>query len=147
MSPTGTLRVITVGPGIEIPAEELSIRYVRSSGPGGQNVNKTSSKAVVRWNVRSAAGVRDDVKGRFVARFASRITAAGDILITSDRHRDQPRNLEDCVAKLRAMLVEVAVPPTRRKPTRPGRAARERRIGEKKTRGAVKSLRRPVHSD
>ena len=139
--------MITLRPGIEVPAEELEIRYVRSSGPGGQNVNKTSTKAVVRWNVRGAAGVRDDVKGRFVARFASRITAAGDILITSDRYRDQPRNLEDCVAKLRAMLEEVATAPIQRKATRPGRGARERRIQTKKTRGAVKSLRRPVESD
>jgi len=139
--------VITVRPGIEVPADELEIRYVRSSGPGGQNVNKTSTKAVVRWNVRGAAGVRDDVKGRFVARFASRVTAAGDILITSDRYRDQPRNLEDCLAKLAAMLEEVAVAPTRRKPTRPGRAARERRIVAKKTRGSVKSLRGRVDND
>jgi len=139
--------VITLRPGIAVPAEELEIRYVRSSGPGGQNVNKTSTKAVVRWNVRSATGIRDDVKGRFVARFASRITAAGDILITSDRHRDQPRNLEDCIAKLRAMLEEVATAPIKRKATRPGRAARERRIQSKKTRGAVKSLRRHVDSD
>ena len=139
--------MITLRPGIEVPAEELEIRYVRSSGPGGQNVNKTSTKAVVRWNVRSAAGVRDDVKGRFVARFASRVTAAGDILITSDRYRDQPRNLEDCLAKLAAMLEEVAVAPTKRKPTRPGRAARERRIVAKKTRGSVKSLRGRVDSD
>lgn len=139
--------MITLRPGIEVPADELEIRYVRSSGPGGQNVNKTSTKAVVRWNVRSAAAVRDDVKGRFVARFASRITAAGDILITSDRYRDQPRNLEDCIAKLRAMLEEVATAPTRRKPTRPGRAARERRIVAKKTRGTVKSLRGRVDSD
>jgi len=139
--------VIAVAPGIEVPAVELEIRYVRSSGPGGQNVNKTSTKAVVRWNVRSAAGVRDDVKGRFVARFASRITAAGDILVTSDRFRDQPRNLEDCLAKLAAMLTEVAVAPTRRKATRPGRAAKERRIQTKKTRGAVKSLRGRIDLD
>lgn len=139
--------MITLRPGIEVPAEELEIRYVRSSGPGGQNVNKTSTKAVVRWNVRGASGVRDDVKGRFVARFASRVTSAGDILITSDRYRDQPRNLEDCLAKLAAMLEEVAVAPTRRKPTRPGRAARERRIVAKKTRGSVKSLRGRVDTD
>ena len=139
--------MITLRPGIKVPAEELEIRYVRSSGPGGQNVNKTSTKAVVRWNVRSAAGVRDDVKGRFVERFASRVTAAGDVLITSDRHRDQPRNLQDCLAKLAAMLEEVATAPIKRKATRPGRAARERRIVAKKTRGSVKSLRGRVDND
>ncbi len=140
-------RAIVVRPGIEIPERELEVRYVRSSGPGGQNVNKTSTKAVVRWNVRSAAAVRDDVKARFLARFASRVTDAGDVLVTSDRYRDQPRNLADCLERLAGMLEEVAVAPVRRKPTRPGRAARERRLGAKKTRGAVKSMRRRVDSD
>lgn len=139
--------MITVAPGIRVPAHELEIRYVRSSGPGGQNVNKTSSKAVVRWNVRSAGDVRDDVKARFLARYASRVTTDGDILITSERHRDQPRNLEDCLAKLGAMLAAVAVAPIKRRATKPGRAAKERRIQSKKTRGAVKSMRGRVDSD
>lgn len=139
--------MIRLAPGIAISGEELEITYVRSSGPGGQNVNKTSSKAVVRWNVRSAPGVRDDVKARFFVRFASRVTAAGDVILTSDRHRDQPRNLEDCLGKLAAMLAEVAVAPVRRKATQPGRAARERRIVAKKTRGSVKSMRGKVRGD
>jgi ribosome-associated protein len=139
--------VIFVRPGVQVGEDELEVRYVRSSGPGGQNVNKTSTKAVVRWNVRSAPNLRDDVKARFLARFSSRITAAGDLLVTSDRFRDQPRNLEDCLAKLSAMLEEVAVAPVARKPTRPGRAAKERRITAKKTRGSVKSLRGRVDAD
>lgn len=139
--------MISLGPGIEVGPGELEIRYVRSSGPGGQNVNKTSTKAVVRWNVRSAAGLRDDVKGRFLARFASRLTSGGDLIVTSDRFRDQPRNLQDCLDRIAAMLGEVATPPRRRKPTRPGRAARERRIQSKKNRGAVKSLRGRVSGD
>ncbi len=134
-------------PEVEVPAGELEISYVRSSGPGGQNVNKTSTKAVVRWNVRASAALRDDVRARFLARFASRVTAAGDILVTSDRYRDQPRNLDDCVAKLAGMLAEVAAAPRRRRPTRPGRAARERRIAAKKTRASIKSLRGRVDSD
>lgn len=139
--------MITIAPGIHVGEDELDISYVRSSGPGGQNVNKTSTKAVVRWNARSATGLRDDVKARFLARFAPRITTAGDVIVTSDRYRDQPRNLEDCLAKLGAMLAEVAVAPVRRKPTRPGAGARERRIRAKKSRGATKSLRRGVASD
>jgi ribosome-associated protein len=139
--------VIFVRPGAAICEAELDVSYVRSSGPGGQNVNKTSTKAVVRWNVRSATNLRDDVKARFLARFASRVTDAGDVLVTSDRYRDQPRNLEDCITKLRAMLEEVAVAPIPRKPTRPGRAARERRITAKKTRGATKSLRGRIDYD
>lgn len=139
--------MIFVRPGVAVGEAELAITYVRSSGPGGQNVNKTSTKAVVRWNVRSAPNLRDDVKARFLARFASRVTDAGDVLITSDRYRDQPRNLEDCLAKLRAMLEEVAVAPVPRRKTRPGRAARERRILAKKSRGTTKSLRGRVDPD
>lgn len=134
-------------PGARVDAGELEVTYVRSSGPGGQNVNKTASKAVVRWNVRSSAALREDVRARFLVRFASRITAAGDILVTSDRHRDQPRNLEDCLAKLDAMVAEVAVAPRKRRPTRPGAGARERRLTAKKTRGAVKNLRGRVDGD
>jgi ribosome-associated protein len=133
--------------GIEIDEDELEVTWVRSSGPGGQNVNKTSTKAVVRWNVRGSAGLADDVKSRFLARFASRITSAGDLIVTSDRYRDQPRNYEDCMAKLAAMVAEVAVAPTKRRPTRPGRAARERRIVAKKSRGKTKSLRGRVGQD
>lgn len=139
--------MIFVRPGVAICEAELDVRYVRSSGPGGQNVNKTSTKAFVRWNVRSSPNLRDDVKARFLTRFASRVTDAGDVLVTSDRYRDQPRNLEDCLAKLRAMLEEVAVAPAFRKPTRPGRAARERRITAKKSRGATKAMRGRVDHD
>lgn len=139
--------MIRLSPSIVIAPAELELSYARSSGPGGQNVNKTNTKALLRWNVRSSPGVHDDVKARFLARFASRVTAGGDVVITSDRHRDQPRNVEDCVAKLVAMLAEVAQPPTPRRPSRPGRAARERRIQAKKARGAVKDTRRRVQSD
>lgn len=139
--------MISVRPGVGICEAELDVRYVRSSGPGGQNVNKTNTKAVVRWNVRSSPNVREDVKARFLARFASRVTDAGDVVIMSDRYRDQPRNLDDCLLKLAFMLEEVAAAPTPRKPTRPGRAARERRIKAKKTRGAVKTMRGRVDHD
>lgn len=139
--------MIAVGPGIAIPFQELEIRYVRSSGPGGQNVNKTSTKAVVRWNIRGAASVRDDVKARFVEAFGSRVTTAGDILLTSDRFRDQPRNLQDCLERLASMLRSVAVAPRKRRPTRPGRGAIERRIQTKKSRGALKSSRRTSDGD
>ncbi|HXC49420.1 MAG TPA: alternative ribosome rescue aminoacyl-tRNA hydrolase ArfB [Candidatus Limnocylindrales bacterium] len=139
--------MIHVAPGISICEAELGVSYVRSSGPGGQNVNKTSTKAVVRWNVRASRGLRDDIKARFLARFASRITDAGDVILTSDRYRDQPRNLEDCLEKLTRMLAEVAVAPVRRRPTQPGRAARERRIHAKKQRGSLKSLRGRIDND
>jgi ribosome-associated protein len=139
--------MIEVAPGIGICEAELDVTFVRSSGPGGQNVNKTSTKAVVRWNVRASRTLRDDVKARFLARYPSRVTSAGDVLVTSDRFRDQPKNLEDCLAKLAAMVREVAAPPRTRRPTRPSHSARDRRIKAKKTRGTLKSLRSRVGDD
>lgn len=124
-----------------MPLRELEIRFVRSSGAGGQNVNKVNTKAVLRWAVATSPAIDPGVRERFLERFASRVTLAGEVVLSSDRYRDQGRNAADCVEKLRAMLSEVARPPRPRRPTRPGRAARERRLAEKKARGAVKRAR------
>jgi ribosome-associated protein len=124
-----------------VPPRELEIRFVRSSGAGGQNVNKVNTKAVLRWPVASSAALPSDVHARFLERFATRITLAGDIVLSSDRYRDQGRNVADCLEKLRAMIAAVASAPRPRKPTRPGRGARERRLADKKARGATKRLR------
>lgn len=124
-----------------VPVRELTISFVRSSGAGGQNVNKVNTKAVLRWPVRSSRALPADVRERFLARFASRITSEGELVVTSDRHRDQGRNVADCVEKVGAMLEAVARPSTPRKKTRPGAAAVERRLQEKRARAAVKRLR------
>lgn len=125
-------------PPIDVPLHEVEIRFVRSSGAGGQNVNKVSTKAVLRWPVEASRGLPADVRRRFRERYASRITTRGEILVASDRYRDQARNVADCIARLRAMIAAVAEPPRPRRPTRPGRAARERRLGEKRARGVLK---------
>ncbi len=126
---------------ITIPDEELQFTYVRSSGPGGQNVNKVNSKAVLRWDVAANTSVPEDVRLRFTARQRTRITTEGEIVISSDRYRDQPRNTADCLDKLRAMLEEVATPPKKRRPTKPSRASRERRL-QAKTEQSDKKKRR-----
>ena len=90
---------------------ELRFSYARSSGPGGQNVNKVESKAVLRWDVARSRAVPADVRARFLARFGSRITGEGELVLASQRYRDRERNVADCVAKLQAMLAEVAAPP------------------------------------
>src|SRR6478672_8286326 len=102
---------------IQIPDAELQFTYVRSSGPGGQNVNKVSSKAVLRWRVITSAALPPEVRSRFLARYKSRLTTEGDLLISSQRYRDQGRNIEDAREKLREMILAVAVPPKRRRPT------------------------------
>jgi ribosome-associated protein len=121
---------------------ELRFSYARSSGPGGQNVNKVESKAVLRWDVARSHAVPADLRARFLARFANRITREGELVIACQRYRDRERNVADCVAKLQAMLSEVAAPPKQRRPTRPGRGARERRLEQKRRAARKKAQRR-----
>jgi len=121
---------------------ELRFSYARSSGPGGQNVNKVESKAVLRWDVARSRAVPGDVRARFLERFASRITGEGELVLASQRYRDRERNVADCVAKLQAMLTEVAAPPKPRKKTRPSSGARERRLEAKRARARTKRQRR-----
>jgi len=127
---------------IAVPLTELDFTFVRSSGPGGQNVNKVSSKAVLRWNVSANRTVPEEVRGRFTARYGNRISGDGELVLSSQRYRDQGRNVADCLEKLRAMLAEVAVAPRPRKKSRPSRAAIERRLQEKKQRSQRKEGRR-----
>ncbi len=134
--------MITVTPSITIPDEELELRYVRSSGPGGQNVNKLSTKAVLRWNVVASESVPEPVKQRFVDRYRRRITAGGEIVLSSQRHRHQARNAEDCRQRLRAMLHAVVQPPRPRKPTKVPRRAVEARLRDKRERSEKKGRRK-----
>jgi ribosome-associated protein len=127
---------------IRIPEEEFSWSFVRSGGPGGQNVNKVASKAVLRWNLTASPSVPDDVKSRLRQRLPSRITNEGDLLITSQRYRDQERNRLDCLEKLREMVRAAAVPPKVRRKTKPTRGSRERRLADKRRRASIKSSRR-----
>ena len=127
---------------LSVPLREIEIRFVRSSGPGGQNVNKVSTKAVLRWNVAASAGLPDAVRARFQARYSNKLTDEGEMVIASQRFRDQKRNENDCCEKLRAMLEAVARPPTRRKKTRPTRASVERRKDQKRQISQRKERRR-----
>jgi ribosome-associated protein len=132
---------------LHIPEDEFEWSFVRSSGPGGQNVNKVASKAVLRWNVAASPSLPDEIKSRFRAQQANRITTEGDLVLTSQRYRDQERNREDVLDKLRAMLVAAAVRPRRRKKTKPSRAAKERRLQAKRRRAATKAARRQTRED
>jgi ribosome-associated protein len=131
-----------VPPDIHIADDELKFTFVRSSGPGGQNVNKVNSKAVLRWNIHTSKGIPEAVRDRFTNRFGARLTEAGDLIISSQRFRDQRRNEEDCLEKLAAMLAAVARPPKRRKKTKPTRASIERRKEDKRKTATKKGLRR-----
>jgi ribosome-associated protein len=127
---------------IQISDDELRFTFVRSSGPGGQNVNKVNTKAVLRWSVGDSRGVPEDVRARFVERFPQRVTGEGEVVIASQRFRDQRQNERDCLEKLREMLLAVANPPKRRRKTRPTRASVVRRQTEKRAHGQKKRERR-----
>lgn len=134
--------MLIVTPHLKIPLAEFEMSFARSGGPGGQNVNKVNSKATLRWRVATSASLPDEVRRRFMARFASRLTSEGDLLISSQRFRDAPRNEADCLEKLRFMLGSVAAPPKHRRPTRPTRGSVERRLKAKRNRSQAQQRRR-----
>jgi ribosome-associated protein len=141
--------MLVVTPNIRIPLEEIEFSFVRSAGPGGQNVNKLNTKAVLRWPVAASPTLLEAVRSRFVAKYANRLTSEGELVLTSQRFRDQSRNRADCLEKLCEMLLSVAKPPIKRKRTKPTLASRERRLTEKRRRSQHKQLRRhrPHNSD
>lgn len=135
---------LTVNSRLRIPLQEFEFTYARSSGPGGQNVNKVNSKALLRWSVGGSPSLPEAVRQRFLSRYGNRVTAEGDLLISSQRYRDQGRNVDDCFEKLRAMLAEAAVPPVRRKRTKPSRGSIQRRLDSKRRKSRKKQDRRDV---
>lgn len=140
--------MLQVNPRIQIPDTELILAYARSGGPGGQNVNKVNSKAIMTWDITSSTALPADVKERFLARYGRRITKEGILQITSQRYRDQGRNVEDCRTKLAELILAIATPPVKRKASKPSQGAKQRRLNEKHVRADRKqNRRRPGLSD
>jgi ribosome-associated protein len=140
-------RFLIVTPQVRIPLDELTFTFARSGGPGGQNVNKVNSKAVLRWRVLESPSLDERVRARFIDQNRQRITEAGELILTSQRFRDQPKNIDDCREKLRELLLRAAIQPKRRKPTRPTAGSRRRRLSDKRQRSATKQLRRRPAGD
>ncbi len=134
--------MLVVDSRIQIPLTEMRLSFSRSSGPGGQNVNKVNSKVTLHWNVQSTTHLDVGVRERFLAQYGNRINADGDLVITSQRYRDQVRNRADCLEKLRQLILAVRTAPKRRRATRPSRASKERRLREKHQKGDKKRMRR-----
>ena len=132
---------------IRVPMAEIHFTFVRSSGPGGQNVNKVNSKACLRWNIAASTAIDDAVRSRFTEKFGSRINSNGEVLIDSQRFRDQPRNTTDCLNKLADMIRSVSQPPRPRRRTRPTGASKQRRLKDKKFNSERKRLRRRPTGD
>ncbi len=129
---------------LTIPEAELVLAASRSSGPGGQHVNKTDTRIQVRWNVRESAVLSDNQRQRLLEKLSTRVTEAGDLLVACETHRSQRRNRDEALQRLAALVREALVPPRPRKKTRPSKASRERRLQDKKQRSQIKQNRGKV---
>jgi ribosome-associated protein len=133
--------LIRINPHISIPESELEERFIRASGPGGQNVNKLASAVQLRFDARRSASLPADVRLRLERLAGRRLTNDGIVVITAQRHRTQERNRQDARDRLIELLRRAAVAPTPRKASKPSAASRERRLQSKKRRGSLKGLR------
>lgn len=139
--------MLSINPEIQIPLSELEFTFVRSSGPGGQNVNKVSSKAVLRWNPHKSSVLAPEVLQRLEKLFPSHVTKEGELLITSQRTRDAIQNRGDCLEKLRNMVLEAMKVPKPRIPTRRTQGSIRRRLESKERQSQKKKNRRKTNFD
>jgi ribosome-associated protein len=134
--------MIRVTPHIAIDESEIAESFVRSSGPGGQNVNKLATAVQLRFDVRGSRSLPDDVRARLERLAGTRLTRDGVLVIIAQRHRTQVRNRADALDRLLDLIRDAAVPPRPRRPTRPPAGSRARRVDEKKHRAGLKRQRR-----
>ena len=132
---------------IAIPRDELDFTFSRSPGPGGQNVNKVNSKATLRWAYAQSGWLPEEVRRRFAKLFAKRINADEALVLSSSRFREQRRNVNDCLEKLRQMVLAATVVPKPRKRPKRSAAANAKRLKDKRTRSERKQSRRSPRLD
>jgi ribosome-associated protein len=133
--------MIRITDSIGIGKDEVEERFIRASGPGGQNVNKLASAVQLRFDVRRSPSLLVEVRVRLERLAGNRLTRAGVLVITAQRHRTQERNRRDALDRLIELIRRAAVAPVPRRPTRPTAGARERRLQSKKHRSSIKELR------
>lgn len=136
--------MLEVSPTLTIEDSELEERFVRASGPGGQNVNKVATAVELRFDAANSAKISDEVRERLRAIAGTRMTADGILVIDARRHRTQAQNREDARARLADLLRQALVRPKRRRKTKPSKAAVENRVQSKKRRADTKRRRRRV---
>jgi ribosome-associated protein len=136
--------MIEIAPNIRVVDSELDFSFARSGGPGGQNVNKVSSKVVLHWNITASPGVPDPVKQRFTAQYRNRLTEAGVLVLECSETRSQHQNRELVIARLKDMLAKVALPPKKRIPTKPSKTTKRKRRQLRERQSKKKEMRRKV---
>ena len=134
--------MLVVNDRIKIPLAQFTFSFARSSGPGGQHVNKVNTKVTLHWNIMETESISDALRDRFCSRYHRRINKQGELVLRSQRFRDRGRNVADCLQKLRQMILEVSKPSRPRKKTKPSRSSKERRLKSKRLKSNKKQLRR-----
>lgn len=145
--PTAPRNTLAVDQSLSIPRSELDVRVSRSSGAGGQHVNKTSSRVEIFWNIARSATLTDEQRVRLQSRLASRLTADGSVRVVASDMRSQSRNRDIAEERLAELVRRALVVPRKRKPTRPPRAAKEARLESKKRHSSKKRNRRDTSFD
>ncbi len=138
---------LRVSRGLLIPAAELRESASRSSGPGGQHVNKSSTRVTLRWNIETSRTLSDRQRARLLSRLAHRLTRDGELVLHAGRARSRARNRERARERLAELVSNGLATPRKRLATRPSASARTRRLQQKKRRSAIKSRRRPPGVD
>lgn len=138
--------MFSISTNVQIPTNELNFTFARSGGPGGQHVNKVNSKAILHWSVVNTKSMPPTIKARFMDRYGGRLTTEGELVLSSQKFRDQSANIEDCLEKLKEMVESVLVAPKRRTPTKPTYSSEVRRT-ESKAKHSMKKQNRRMSSD
>jgi ribosome-associated protein len=132
---------------IKIRPDEVHCDFIRSSGPGGQNVNKVATAVQLRFNVRDTQSLSPEIRDRLIRMAGKRVNASGEIVIEARRFRTQRRNREDAMDRLLQMIEKALIPPKVRHKSRPTAASKVRRLQEKKRRSGIKRLRTRAPDD
>lgn len=134
--------MVELASSVKVPLWEFELSYARSSGPGGQNVNKVNSKAVLRWNIAMSPSLSEETRARLLEKLANRLTTDGEILVASDTFRDQIRNREECFVRLKEVITQAMHRPKIRKPTKISKSKKRKNLDSKKKHSEKKRMRR-----
>lgn len=138
---------LPVAPGVCIPLDELDVRAISGSGPGGQHVNRSATRIAIQWNVRTTRALRDDQRARVLEKLASRLDGDGALRIVAGEFRSQQQNRRAALERLQQLVSRALIVPRVRRATRPTRGSVENRLGEKRRRSETKAQRRHDHGE